>query len=71
MTRMPLEMLNAAIANLTMAEQASKARYLSSNIPHIMAECNGEGRAFRESIALLRCEFATLLAAPLIITNGQ
>lgn len=66
MTRTPLEMLNACLANLEFAYQIAKKRESAAaeNGHHYAAlDAGGAASAFSQSIALLRSEFATLLDA--------
>ncbi len=63
MPRNPAEIINAIIANLQMAHEASFRRYQSAGAAEIAADANGEGRAFREAMRLVRVEAKDLLEA--------
>lgn len=74
MTRTPLEMLNACLANLSMVRDAfllQSDRAMKEGNPSREIIAWQRAKDHDEVIALLRSEFATLLDAPLIITNGQ
>ena len=59
--RAPSECIKAVLANLQYAEDAARTTYQNAPSSHHAAEANGEGRAYREAIALIRTECQSIL----------